>query len=98
MARDEKAIAEAVRQWLREMELDFGTRVYTREEWRKRGEQWGNNAPVTITAEGEFNHLMNDYEEKDVEEAFFRRWDRFLSGLGLWWEFGYAWSIHLYEK
>lgn len=94
----EDEIAEAVREWLKAMELDFDTRVYTRTEWRKRGEKYGNRAIITIATEGPLYDLVNNYVGGAAGREFWGQWERFLADLGLWHELGYAWSIHLYKK
>jgi hypothetical protein len=86
-------IAEVKKQlerWMKAHRVAFDAHVYTRDEWEKRGEKYGNTAVITIAAEGPFYEMMN-YEIKTQEK--FRA---FLGTLGLWVEQGFSWSFHLY--
>ena len=86
---------KAVEQYLQSRELDHGSSVYTGDEWHARGERYGKGSVVTVTTEGPLGHLLNGYVEEGSEELI-NDWDRFLKTLGLYWELGYAWSVHLY--
>jgi ubiquitin-protein ligase len=85
----------AIEQYLQSRELSHDSHVYTQEEWRARGEKYGNEAPLTITTEGPLYALLNrgDWETAADELADF---NRFLESLGLYYELGYAWTVHLY--
>lgn len=85
--------------WLVLHRMDFDASVYTREQWLRRGEEFGNDAPVTLTSEGPFAAAMNGYdapgpEDEDVPELF----SGFLAGLGLHYEKGFSWSWHVYTQ
>lgn len=75
----------------------YDTSVYTKDEWRKRGEKLGNNAIVSIASDGPLTRLLNGHyhlgptEMRDIEEL-----NQFFESLGLYAEQGFAWSIHLY--
>ena len=82
--------------WLKERDLWHDTGVYTQEEWLARGEEYGRNSLVTIATEGPFYEILNDpsaYSDKILEE-----FGNFLKALGLWYEQGYAWTVHLYPE
>jgi len=87
----------AVEQYLRSHDLSHDSHVYTQEEWRARNERYGNDAVLTIVTEGPLYALLNrgDWETaaRELEE-----FNRFLETLGLWYELGYAWSVHLYPR
>lgn len=87
-------VKKAVEQYLESRELDFGAEVYTQDEWRATGNKYGEEAIATITTEGPLGHLLNYPSPETVE--LLEDWDDFLKKLGLWWELGYAWSVHLY--
>jgi hypothetical protein len=75
--------------------LDYDAHVYTQAEWRKRGEKYGNEAPISITTEGELNGILNgEFSGKEAERAI-KEFDKFLKSRGLYWDLGYSWSVHL---
>lgn len=79
--------------------LHDDTGVLTQDEWKARGEKYGNEAPITITTEGNLGRLLNGHMEwNQYTQEELAEWDRFLDSLGLFWELGYAWSVHLYPK
>lgn len=89
-------IKKRLEKWLKDHRISLDAKVYTRDEWAVRGEKYGNNALVTIAAEGAFYEMMNDpnvYEAKTQEK--FRA---FIDQMGLWMEQGFAWSFHFYLK
>lgn len=86
-----------VEAYLADRGLEFGARVYTQEEWLELGERSGNDALVTISTEGPLGELLNYGDSREAEEEI-ARFEEFLGSLGLWWELGYAWSVHLYTK
>lgn len=95
--RTREGIKKQVEDWLENYELSRGVRVYTQQEWIKRGERYGNDAVVTITAEGTFNHIMN-YPESREDIRLIEKFKSFLDHLGLWSEQGFSWTWHLYAK
>lgn len=86
---------KAIEQYLKAHDLSHDSHVYTREKWRERNEKYGNEAELTITTEGPLYALLNrgDWETAAEELDDF---NRFLDSLGLWYELGYAWTVHLY--
>jgi len=81
--------------WLKARDLDHGVRIYTQEEWKRRGEKYGNDAVLTMTAEGTFNHIMN-YPESRADFKIINDFVALLAKLGFWSEQGYSWTWHLY--
>lgn len=90
-----EAIKANVEFYLARNKLSHDSHVYTQEEWVKRGEKYGNDAQVTIATEGPLYALLN---QGDWPGATFEieRFNGFLAQLGLYWDLGYAWSVHLY--
>jgi ubiquitin-protein ligase len=89
---DLKAIVE---QYLRRRHLHHGATVYTPGEWEERGERYGEHSVLTITTEGPLGELLNYADGEGAQEEL-ADWEAFMKSLGLWWELGYAWSVHLY--
>ena len=89
--------AEELRQklyhYLHAKELDFELTFYTQDEWRARGEPWGDEAVLSITTEGELCHLLNGLtgDGSQVDE-----FQEYVESLGYWYEMGYRWSLHFY--
>jgi ubiquitin-protein ligase len=94
---DPEAVKTNVETYLRVHDLDFDARVHTQEEWRRRGEKYGNDAVVTITTEGPLGRLLN-YGDWPGSEEEIEDWSRFIVSMGLYWDLGYAWSVHLYPS
>ncbi len=92
---DPKKVKEEIEAYLKAKDLAFDSHVYLREEWRERDEKYGNDAVITITTEGPLGRLLNYGDWSGAEEEL-EDWNRFLEERGLWWELGYAWSVHLY--
>lgn len=86
----------ALEKWLKEHEVSLDARVYTRDEWEKRREKFGNNALITIAAEGMFNEMMNypNAYDRKLQEKF----RAFYDTLDLFMEQGFSWTWHFYPK
>jgi hypothetical protein len=81
--------------WLEKNDLTYDARLYSHREWLTRSEPYGNNSLFTITTEGPLYMLLNaewDRREDDLADAF----RRFNSTLGVYFEQGYAWTLHFY--
>lgn len=91
---DPEKLKSVVTDWLRMNELLYDTRAYTPKEWEERGEKYGGGSVLTITTEGPMYEMLNDGWNPRLNE----KWEQFLVGLRLWYELGYAWSVHLYPK
>lgn len=66
--------------------------VYTLEEWRARGERFGNHFPVSVAADGLINELLN----YDVSEL--GRLVKWLDKNGIEYDQGFSWSWHFWDK
>lgn len=89
-------IKQKLEKWMKTNHVSMDARVYTRDEWEQRGEKYGNDALVSIAAEGPFNEMMNypnSYDAKTQEK--FRA---FVDKMGLFMEQGYSWTWHFYPK
>lgn len=89
-----EGLKQAFQWWLKTHKMDSDARVYTRDEWRKRGETIGNEALVTIASEGPFYDFLNRAEAWDGTTE--RDYHAFVKRLGLFQERGYSWSVHFY--
>jgi ubiquitin-protein ligase len=89
-----EALKAFITDWLRKHDLLYDTKVYTPDEWLARGEKYGERSLLTITTEGPLYDMMNDGWNPRLYEKF----QAFLTSIGIWYELGYAWSIHLYPK
>jgi len=88
-------LAAQIQQYLVQNKLDYDSGIYTQEQWRARGEQYGTDAVLTITTEGPLYDVLNFHGGASTyrEEEKFRS---FLEKLGYYYELGYAWSVHIY--
>lgn len=91
-----EGLKEALQWWLKTHQMDSDARVYTRNEWRKRGETVGNEALVSIASEGPFYDFLNRAEA--WEGTTERDYQAFLKRLGLFQERGYSWTVHFYPE
>lgn len=92
-------LASLIYGWLVLHRMDHDASVYTPEQWRRRGETFGDAALLTLASEGPFAAAMNGYddpgpEDEDVVELF----NGFLAGFGLHYEKGFSWSWHFYTQ
>lgn len=91
-----EGLKQAFQWWLKTHHMDSDARVYTRDEWRKRGETIGNEALVTIASEGPFYDFLNRTAAWDGETE--RDYQAFVKRLGLFQERGFSWSVHFYPE
>lgn len=89
-------VKKKLEKWMKAHRVSMDAHVYIRDEWEKRGEKYGNNALITITAEGPFYGMMNDPNPYDVKTQ--EKFRAFYDQLGLFMEQGYAWTFHFYAK
>lgn len=95
----ESKIAEIKRrmeQWLKTHRVALDARVYTRDEWEKRGEKYGNDALVTIAAEGQFYEMMNYPNAYDLKTQ--DKFRVFIKQMSLFMEQGLSWTWHFYPE
>lgn len=89
-------VPNAVMAWLKKKKLAFGASYYTAERWKERAEKYGQGSLFTITSEGPLNHLIN-YPESKADVKRLEEFEKFLESLGVYYELGYAWSVHFYR-
>ncbi len=93
----------AIRFWLDQWPEKWGRRpyesggptFYTQAEWRERGERWGNEMPVVMTAEGGLNRDLDDYHP-DLHE-FQEGFRTFLARHGWGMESLASWAFGFYK-
>lgn len=71
-------------------------RLYTKSEWRKRGEPYGNNAVCTLVIDGSPMYDVLNYGGSGWQIS--ERFHDMLGELGYWYELGFAWSVHIYRQ
>lgn len=86
---------------LSDLDLDHDTWVYTQDEWRKRGEPYGNDAVLSIASEGGLYRLINGGPPRDelgraAWQAEIDTFNAWLERYRLYYEMGFAWSFHFY--
>lgn len=97
---DNAKLSADIAAFMKEHELDYDSRIRTQEQWRERGEQWGNNASLVITQEGGglVGQLCGSYyfgrETTDLVDAF----NAFLEARGVYWEAITHWAMGIYPK
>lgn len=85
-------IASVIKSWAIFYDIDLtDTSFYTPEEWKSRGEPWGDNSVLSITFEGELYNVINEGSYKEVNVLIDR-----LKEIGYFGEQGFAWSMHFY--
>jgi hypothetical protein len=77
---------QRIEYWLRAHDLWHNCRLYSREEWTARGEDFGDDDDFHLTAEGG----LQDLAGTEVETRFYE----FVSSLGYHTEQGFSWSWH----
>lgn len=79
-----------------DLKMVQGTHFYSREEWAKRGEEFGQDSILTMTFDGNLLHdMLNDLE---AGSELISDLDRLLSGFGYGYEMGTSWSLSLYPN
>ena len=79
--------------FLKDNELSIDTCFYTQDEWKARGEPFGNKAELSLTFEGALYHVLN-YHGGKLAEKFYA----LAAKHGYMVELGYAWSAHFYQE
>jgi hypothetical protein len=90
-----KKAERILNEWLAKHDwLKGDAKVYTTEQWRERGEQYGRTAFATLTLDGSPMYEMVNYGnmEKTHEE-----FNELLRKNGFYYELGYAWAMNIYE-
>jgi hypothetical protein len=70
--------------------------VYTREEWRARREEYGNEAVCTLVIDGSPLHDCFNYGSYGW--GTLERFQAMLAKLGYYMELGYSWTVHIYPN
>jgi hypothetical protein len=88
-------LIETVKGWIGRWKIGGDNHFFTPKEWQKRGEEIGSYADLTLTCEGQLNHILNGYvsDSRHLIDDF----SRVVNGTGYYWEWGYAWSVHFYK-
>ena len=89
--------AQEIWKWILANELEYDAKLYSTEEWKKKGERWGNNALFTIVTEGPHYELVNSYMDSSSERKLTSQLDKLMKKLGIYYELGFAWSMHFYS-
>lgn len=92
---DPNKLRETIQNWMNKWDVGGDNKFYTPKGWEKRGEEVGVYADLTLTCEGQLNHILNGHvaDARHLTDDF----SRVVKGAGYWWEQGYAWSIHFYK-
>lgn len=85
-------LKHSIEQFVRKHDLGQDVQIYSKTEWRRRGEIYGNNAALSITCEGPFYSVLSDGDRPHLRNEFHRVVER----CGFWCEQGYSWSAHFY--
>jgi hypothetical protein len=86
--------------WLKNRgdDLTFDAKLWSADEWHKRGEDYGEGALFTITTEGPLNGIINGHYSGPEVDKTLRDFDKMLKGLGIYYELGNSWSLHFYPR
>ena len=78
---------------------DLATDVsfYNPKQWADRSETVGNRALLSLTFEGAFYRVMN-YPTDPTERQWQEEVQDILLAYGCYYELGYSWSLHIYER
>lgn len=93
--RDPQALKANIEFYLANHNLAFDSRVLTQEEWIARKEKFGNDALLTIVTEGPLYALLNRGDWPEAAGQL-KALEEFLEEMGVYWDLGYAWSVHIY--
>jgi len=74
------------------------THVWSKAEWAKRGEQYGNTSPFVITTEGPFYEMYNYGTYADIPVDYADKLRAIAKRHGYYFEQGYAWMISPYRS
>jgi hypothetical protein len=90
-------IAKRIWTWLERHDLTYDARLYPKKQWRARGETFGTDALFTIVTEGPLYELIN-YAETPSAARLLAAFTEYVEAQGVWYELGYAWSLHFYPQ
>jgi hypothetical protein len=79
--------------WLESVEEDHGVRFWLPDEWKKKGEEFANDAGLVMTSEGGWNYVLDGYTRAP---ELVREWNRLIESAG--WtsssETNWCWSFY----
>lgn len=87
----------AMSRWIDWHNVRSDVGYYSADDWKRRGEKYGEGAPIHMTIEGPLNHILN-YPESEEDDDIGSDFYAFADDLGYRPEMGYAWSVHFYPK
>lgn len=70
--------------------------VYTREEWQRRGEPYGNEAICTLVIDGSPMYDALNYGSYGWGTS--DKFHKLIEDMGCCYEQGFAWTVHIYYK
>lgn len=92
-----EALRHEIYEWVKKNRLGPDVFFYSAADWQKRGEEYGNTAPLTVTFEGTLNHVLN-YPRSEEDVRLYREFmEEIPERHGFYVEQGYAWSAHFYQ-
>lgn len=73
-------------------------KVYTQQQWVRRGERYGTNGAAILSFDGSWLYeVFNHYDCGKCATKWRTRFDGLLKENGFWYEIGEAWFLHVYE-
>lgn len=94
---DVRKLRRVVDKFLDDRHLRGDAKLYSKTEWKERGEPYGNEAALTLVIDGSpMFEALNCGEGNGWKtmEAF----QEAVESCGFWYELGFAWSVHFYER
>lgn len=79
--------------WLKKNSLAGDSRIYTQKEWRKRREEYHNDADFIITTEGGLFMILNFDDPYNLTHEF----SDLLESFNYYYELGHSWNLGLYK-
>jgi hypothetical protein len=84
--------------FLKANDLDTDVCFYTPAEWNARGESVGDGSLATLTFEGPLYSVLSLNNGVEYFDEIDQGLKTVLDEFGLYYECGYAWSMHFYRK
>jgi hypothetical protein len=85
-------LKEVFEEWLQIHDLDYDFWIYTRDEWRARGEELLQKAELVIAFENQLVSILNYTGPWDIEDEL----QDLAHGFGYYFEIGHTWNIGFY--
>lgn len=86
----------AIAAFLFKHQVGTDTNFYTQAEWAAKNEEYLRNAPLVMTFEGTFNHIMNLHPVPGYV-AIYNEFDQLCRGMGWYFELGNHWNAGFYR-